>query len=397
VDTVILLLLVAMASILKEMPEQQGALVPVAVVILILMFLVVCLEFWTVNLWWKNNQGEGDAKIAFWTMFKNAYGFMKMHNVLVLFTSYLFTTISCVILMSTNITTLPSTYVPSDARRELKGGDVMQATDSAVSGMYIKGDETQAPAILWLTLSMSIFMMMPYVAFMGFKPFEKLNIFLLSVTKMLKRDLMVFLILFSFFMAMFYFALYILYPRAGSVYLPQVMPFNKAKNGIRSLFELAFTGSPSVIDLDADFSEFTAFQLVDFFVWLALYLLFIIMSLILLLNLLIAMLSFTFETVREESTLQCRTSFAQHLMRLELLAESAGMAINVGEFKGDDNYTFDFRSVESADGAASEGGDDPFSNPDGGPLARIESKLDALEAKLSAADKSSATPIEPIA
>ena len=72
VDTVILLLLIAMASILKEMPEQQGALVPVAVVILVLMFLVVCLEFWTVNLWWKNNQGEGDAKIAFWTMFKNA-------------------------------------------------------------------------------------------------------------------------------------------------------------------------------------------------------------------------------------------------------------------------------------------------------------------------------------
>ena len=57
------------------------------------------------------------------------------------------------------------------------------------------------------------------------------------------------------------------------------------------------------------------------------------MSLILLLNLLIAMLSFTFETVREESTLQCRTSFAQHLMRLELLAESAGMAIT-GRIQG---------------------------------------------------------------
>ena len=146
VDTVILLLLIAMASILKEMPEQQGALVPVAVVILVLMFLVVCLEFWTVNLWWKNNQGEGDAKIAFWTMFKNAYGFMKMHNVLVLFTSYLFTTISCVILMSTNITTLPSTYVPSDARRELKGGEVMASSDSAISGMYfLRGDETPGP------------------------------------------------------------------------------------------------------------------------------------------------------------------------------------------------------------------------------------------------------------
>ena len=64
--------------------------------------------------------------------------------------------------------------------------------------------------------------------------------------------------------------------------------------------------------------------------WVVVYIFFIILSLILLLNLLIAMLSFTFETVREESTLQCRTSFAQRLMRLELLAQSFNMKINVG-------------------------------------------------------------------
>ena len=49
---------------------------------------------------------------------------------------------------------------------------------------------------------------------------------MLSVVKMLKRDLMVFLVLFTFFMLDFYFALYVLYPRAGDVYLPQALPFN---------------------------------------------------------------------------------------------------------------------------------------------------------------------------
>ena len=63
-----------------------------------------------------------------------------------------------------------------------------------------------------------------------------------------------------------------------------------------------------------------AAQLVAFGIWLLVYLLFVILSLILLLNLLIAMLSFTFESVRSESTLQCRTSFAQTIMRLELYA-----------------------------------------------------------------------------
>ena len=45
---------------------------------------------------------------------------------------------------------------------------------------------------------------------------------MLSVVKMLKKDLMVFLVLFGFFMLDFYFALFILYPRAGNIYMPQV-------------------------------------------------------------------------------------------------------------------------------------------------------------------------------
>ena len=50
----------------------------------------------------------------------------------------------------------------------------------------------------------------------------------------------------------------------------------------------------------------SAWQYVDLSIFLLLYLIFILMSIILLLNPLIAMLSFSFEGVREESTLKCR-------------------------------------------------------------------------------------------
>ena len=115
-----------------------------------------------------------------------------------------------------------------------------------------------------------------------------------------------------------------------------------------------------------------------FYLWLLVYLFFTILSLVLLLNLLIAMLSFTFETVRSESTLQCRTTFAQCLMRLELQATSLRMAVNVGEKKmqgSETRYTYDFRSISSKPvddlGAECvEGSDNPFAIPDGGPIGR---------------------------
>jgi len=147
--------------------------------------------------------------------------------------------------------------------------------------------------------------------------------------------------------------------------------------------QLAFTGSPSAIDLDVAFDALSGFQLFDFGVWVVVYIFFIILSLIQLLNLLIAMLSFTFETVRDESTLQCRTRFAQCLMRLELDAEELGMPVRVGEKKGPDLYVCEFRSVVGK----WEGANDPFEETHEDEtasvaLARITEKLSKLEEKM---------------
>ena len=158
--------------------------------------------------------------------------------------------------------TSPARVHPVYRSRILKGGgEVVEGSDASIIGMYYVGDHSPVPGMVWLCLSSSIFVMMPYVALCMFTPFEKLNIFLLSVSKMLKNDLMVFFIIFATFILDFYMTLYILYPRSGAVYMPQVLPFNKMYNGIRSLFELAFTGSPSVIDLDTDFTQLNRMQM----------------------------------------------------------------------------------------------------------------------------------------
>ena len=59
--------------------------------------------------------------------------------------------------------------------------------------------------------------------------------------------------------------------------------------------------------------------------------------------------------------------------------------------KGNGDFTFDFRSFESGGGEGGTGDadgdgtpDDPFANPDGGPLTRIEAKLDKMAAEKAA-------------
>ena len=52
---------------------------------------------------------------------------------------------------------------------------------------------------------------------------------------------------------------------------------------------------------------------------------------ILMINLLIAMLTNTYEMVRAESDLRARLSFATGIMKLELIADALGMRTHVGQ------------------------------------------------------------------
>ena len=348
-DFMIMLMMLAVGFVLKSDPGLQGAMQPVVIVELLLMGIVTEEECRIAYLWWSNNQGTGDARLPWREMARNLNIFLRNHGVHMLFWSYVFNTISCVFVLvvdlqhphEANASAVGNASVPTQgpSGRQLKAGGVVtvgagdeDGTLGSLGGfvtLHDVGDESDLPAVVWLTLAMTSFLMFPYLMNSLFMPFERLNIFLLSMAKMMQRDLLVFLLLFGFFMFDFYIALFFLYPRAGTLSMPQVRDFNTWYSALQALFLLAFTGSPSNIDIEVDFTTLSNMQAFDFALWLFVYLMFTILSLILLLNLLIAMLSFTFESVRDESTLQCRTSFAQGIIRLELLADSFGMAYQV--------------------------------------------------------------------
>jgi len=129
------------------------------------------------------------------------------------------------------------------------------------------------------------------------------------------------------------------------------------------LLVLTLTQTSTRINLAPElFEGLTVAQRVDLGAFGLLYLGYTLLSIILLLNLLIAMMSYTFADVRTESTLECRVAFAQIVTRHELIANSFGMDCTVGESEHGRNY-YKFRTVERDAEGRPPVGFDPSSNP----------------------------------
>lgn len=133
-------------------------------------------------------------------------------------------------------------------------------------------------------------------------------------------------------------------------------------------------------------------QLINLVAFMLLTGLYIVVSIVLLLNLLIALLSYTFESVRETSMLTSRLIFARNIMRLELIAGHFGMRTRCGEKQRDGRCTYNFRSVEmrytwgadAGDGYAGDlhGGSNPFEEPLITPIGRVEGVLAEMRNKI---------------
>ena len=150
---------------------------------LVLMFLMTAEEVRVCVLYYKNYQGEGDAAVPFKQMLGQLYTFCKLHWVHVLFWSYLFTAISCIIILvcplETALVLLPDNTlnithdaVGSSYGRRLRGGNVIGAGEATTSGtilgslggkvpMEYAGDHSSVNGALWFMLFMSTFLMMP--------------------------------------------------------------------------------------------------------------------------------------------------------------------------------------------------------------------------------------------
>jgi len=148
---------------------------------------------------------------------------------------------------------------------------------------------------------------------------------------MLAEDVRVFLFLFLGMFANYGLVLMVVFPKTKSEeVITQVPLFNNPAGALQSMLELAFLGEALEINLVTD--DGSAFMLpildengnadylktFDLFLFFGLYLIYVIICVVLLLNLLIAMMSSTYDRFRSDSTLLYRKQFAHLVLRLEL-------------------------------------------------------------------------------
>jgi hypothetical protein len=128
--------------------------------------------------------------------------------------------------------------------------------------------------------------------------------------------------------------------------LPQVPDFLHWLSASHAILIAGFTGEPIDLNLDpAYLAPLGTWQQVDFFAFLTIYVIYIFLSLILLLNLLIALLGNAFRKTQEEATLLGRAAFARIVLRLEHIAEFLSIDSSAGEREEDGRRVHNFRTV----------------------------------------------------
>jgi len=121
-----------------------------------------------------------------------------------------------------------------------------------------------------------------------------------------------------------------------------------ASSAAYAILMLGFVGEPLELQLHPDYwAPLGAWQKVNLAVCSLIYILYTFLSLILLLNLLIALLASNSSKTQAQATLQGRLSFARIVLRLELVATCFRIDTRAGEL--DDHakhrYVHNFRSV----------------------------------------------------
>jgi len=184
-------------------------------------------------------------------------------------------------------------------------------------------------------------------------PVPAISTLVLSVKSTLRGELVVFMAIFIFSAATFFVTMFIMYPKHQlTAPLPQAPDFAAWWSAMEAMLLLSFVGQPFDLNLNPlGVAELGQWQSVGMFFFTGVYLFYVFFSVILLLNLLIALLGDTFSKTQQESILQGRIAFARCILRLELIADYFGLETRAGELSGDKTcYVHVFREVNlSAD------------------------------------------------
>jgi hypothetical protein len=207
----------------------------------------------------------------------------------------------------------------------------------------------------WAFLALGLVVQMQYFFANLTMPSQDLGILFIMIGRMLGGDVTKFLKVFIIILINYGFAMYIAYPHTGDVFRSNFSPdMNSIPSALQALIQMAVLGENIPIDFSPyNFAPMNTAQKLESAGYVMLLYMYIIMSLILLLNLLIAMMGDTYATVLDQAVREWRVGMAQLVLRLEILARPF-TDVRSGEQYGDEyfklNRTFDEISEVSGGG-----------------------------------------------
>ena len=358
----------------------------------------VVLELYTLMLYARNERSQLEEPLSRSSSAYQAWRFFSQHGVHILFASYAFILIGCMLLAipgalphpdcapdpvtgwfkvwlnEQSLETNTTRTCVGQAGRRLRasgssGGGSGGGAGGGASGTIWSSSDIEAYdlweitdegrwALLWMSQAAALGLLVLHLGEQCAAQFYNLKVTLTILRKMLMRDFAQYISAFGLIFFAFYLALFILYPRSGAHLLPQSVPFNSAYRTFFALLDMAFLAEKAEIDvLPPGFQALGSEQQAAFIVWLMLYYSYLVVSCILMLNFLIAQMAYTIEEVLAAATLQSRLGFATHVMKLELLAQSLKMRTRVGQLTDGKKYVFTFKSYATGanDGDDEEG------------------------------------------
>lgn len=411
-DGLILIVLLSLSFGVKERPRDYGGAVSAPVFLILFMMAVTAGEAFVAYLYYANERvvlldeaksNEMEARMSTRALVLQTLRWCQLHGVEWEFVSYMLIFVACCVVLSgapaqsvanailageeaANASKAAAAAAAAAANPAVNASNASNLTSAAVTlaaatvsgpqfvtcidpfapnlGEFGSSADAEPLNALWMLLSVGL-LVKTLVAIRALViPFEATNVFVLSVSRILRNDMVSFLLFFGAFILLLFACMYIVYPRSGGFDdLNLFSEFNSWYEALHAVIVLALTGTtmPLAPNSGEILDGLSGWQSFDLFLFGCFYIAYILLSITLLLNLLVAMLTSTFDGVKQESTLHSRLSFAQCVLRWELLAKALGRPTAVGKRNETGDRVFEFRAVErNVEGGSTYGSDDPF-------------------------------------
>ena len=195
---------------------------------------------------------------------------------------------------------------------------------------------------IWVLLALPLLLLIQTFCQNLLKPSEGLSVFYIIVLRILQTDIAMFLVIFILFLVNYGIAMWLTAP-PFTLATSQVDGSWGIAQMIQELTFLGLAGSELPVDPAGDIYEamytferprgkFTPtataplgpWKLINLAAFLVFYFVYLIMSLILLLNLLIAMMGTSYENASKRSTIDYRVIFSREILKYEVLAQVGG-------------------------------------------------------------------------